>query len=420
MVQDGPDGVDRTGRQCVFAGVQVAGDVAPEVAGPGRPERGRVAGQVATVVKPLGDGVRRLELCDDAGGASAMAPVPVDRLPVLPGAPEGAAPTVERCSVRPLPQFRYPGWTSSAAGSVCRGRRASRTDRAMTETATPPPLSGLTPAIDEIVAGLQQIAEASATTCAEGFRPDLRALDAGLYCLVGVLLAALERWGRQHREVVWHETAEKRASPSFVTVGLLAGTVNSVLAVRHLATRGFDRQARVVFRELTEVGDLLLGIVADEPTLDRYLASPEDFKGAYDHWAKVLRPYQIRQRVDVLAKGIGFGNDAGTADLLASRWALYEWLSKSAHVDYGALVVESVAGDLDGRYDINLGGRVGGHTGGTLRHLVDYLHVFLVLMALFLAARHRWTKDDPQLHEPLQLIRQFAGEYAVYRGSENG
>jgi hypothetical protein len=137
-------------------------------------------------------------------------------------------------------------------------------------------------------------------------------------------------------------------SPSFVLVGLLAGMINSVLAARHLATAGFDRQARSVFRELTEVADLLLAILADEGFLDHYLATPEAFDKAYAHWAESLRPAKVRRRVDKLAKQMGFGKDAATADLLASRWSLYEWRSKSAHSDYGALVVESVAGDLNG------------------------------------------------------------------------
>jgi hypothetical protein len=287
----------------------------------------------------------------------------------------------------------------------------------MTEAVRLPPLSELTAEIDEIVKGLGHIAAESTEICVERFSSDLFALDAALHCNISIFLRALDRWGRQRREVVWHDLPNKPVSPSFAVVGLLAGSINSVLAVRRLATSGFDRQARAVFRELTEVADLLLAIVADEAYLDHYLASPEDFKGAYEHWAKLLRPAKIRRRVDELAKGIGFGEDEGTAGLLAFRWELYNWLSKSAHVDYGSLVVESVASDLDGRYNINLGGRVGGHTGSTIRHLVDYLHVFLMLLALFLAARHRWTIDDPELYEHLQLIRRFAEEYEMYRES---
>jgi hypothetical protein len=285
----------------------------------------------------------------------------------------------------------------------------------MTEAIAPLPLSELRVAIDEVVHGLDQIADEMTQVCGEQFRSDLGALDASLYCLLGVFMPALDRWGRQQREVVWRDAQRKRASPSFVFVGLLASMLNSALATRHLAVRGFDRQARVVFRELTEVGDLLLAIIADESLLDHYLDSPEDFDDAYDHWAKLLRPAKLRSRVGKLAKAIGFGKDADTAGLLDSRWALYEWLSKSAHVDYGALVVASVACDPDGRYDINLGGRVGGHTEATLRHLADYLHVFLILLALFVASRHGWTRDDPELHEPLLLIRQFAEQYTGFR-----
>jgi hypothetical protein len=55
------------------------------------PDKGLVAGQVGTVVEPLGGDAYEVEFADDDGRAYAMAAVPADRLLVLRYEPAGTA-----------------------------------------------------------------------------------------------------------------------------------------------------------------------------------------------------------------------------------------------------------------------------------------------------------------------------------------
>jgi len=148
-------------------------------------------------------------------------------------------------------------------------------------------------------------------------------------------------------------------------------------------------------------------IVADEAHLDLYLSSPEDFAQARTFWSEHFKPWKMRSRVKELARELGF--DSLWQDPEAfwrARWDLYGWLSKSVHVDFAALVVESVAADQDGRYNPNLGGRSGRQSAATLRHLGVHAHDFLALLALFLARRHDWAEEGSPLKEPLGVVRR--------------
>jgi hypothetical protein len=262
------------------------------------------------------------------------------------------------------------------------------------------------------VAALLEIGDEMAASAGDALAPHFQALDDMIRGLMSLLMPALDRWHVQKRSVIWHDVTDGRASPSFVFVGLLLNMINSAIASRRLAALGLDRQARIIVRELTEVGDLLVAILGDQAFLDIYIASPEAFAGAKAHWGEQLRPWRVRLRARDAATSAGF-NAAhhGLPELWERRWTLYDWLSKSAHIDYGALVVESVAADFDGRYDINLGGRVGHHTASTLAHLTEYLHGALALVSFLLDARHGWSETDPALAEPVRDIRaQLFGE----------
>jgi hypothetical protein len=261
-------------------------------------------------------------------------------------------------------------------------------------------------AIDDVIVAFSAIADNAALQTGREMPTDVKRLDSMIYCLVGLFMPALNRWGRQHQEVIWRDSAPQRASPTFVFVGLLANVVNSALAARRLTITGFDRQARAVFRELTEVGDLLLVIIGDQEFLARYLASPEDFDKARDYWGTQLRPWKIREAVKLLASEASInGIWADPAAHWAARWELYAWLSKSAHVDYAALSVEALAADQEQRRNINIGGRVGTHSAVTLQRLCEYLQDFLIISSLLLAAKQQWNRDDPELYEPLLTIR---------------
>jgi hypothetical protein len=253
------------------------------------------------------------------------------------------------------------------------------------------------------------IADEAASTCDLHVGAELTLVDRCLYGWIAILMPALDRWHRQQRTVIWHECAPKRASPSFIFVGLLANLINSGLSARRLAVCGFDRQARMAFRELTEIGDLLLAILAEEAFIDDYLASPEDFQDAKEHWRDRLRPWKIRSRVQKVLGDAWPGHRLmGEKTFWSAQWNLYDWLSKSAHIDYAALVVNSVASDFGGRYDINLGGRVGPHTQSTLASLGAHVRDLLSVTAFILNARHGWSADYPELFQAIQEVNGLA------------
>lgn len=277
---------------------------------------------------------------------------------------------------------------------------------------TGPNFDEVAPNVDEILREFDEIARESVIMATREVGRELRLVNAALYCVLGIFPPSLTRWHIEKREVIWSGAAGKRASPTFIFLSLLANIANSVLAIRRLAESGLDKQARVIFREMTEVADLLVVIVGDEEYLDRYLGSPEDFRKAYDYWREYLRPHMVQKRIETMARQWE-PNEAQPENegLLEDRRRLYQWLSKSAHVDYGALVIEAVAGDFNDRLNINLGGRTGSHTLATLQHLVSYLYSFLVILARLLYEKHQWNESDETLYEPLRIVRRFAESY---------
>lgn len=270
----------------------------------------------------------------------------------------------------------------------------------------------LMPNVQEIFDEFRQIAVESANDCQKHHANGIRVMDYAIYCLLGIFMPALDRWGRRQQTIIWHEKEKSRAEPGFVFLGLLTNMINSSLAVRQLAVCGLDRQARVVFREMTETGDLLLAIVADEEIMDQYLASPENFEDAYAHWRDALRPAKVRRQVQKLTGGLFFDETRDAVrQMWKDQWDLYNWLSKSAHVDYAALSVESVAGDNNNIYNFNVGGRAGHRTGATIHKLAEYLHFFLTILVLFLHARQGWNDADSELYEAVCLVRSFSERY---------
>ena len=272
----------------------------------------------------------------------------------------------------------------------------------------------LMPNAPEVFEEFRQIATESANDCQTHHENDMRVMDYAIYCLLGVFMPALDKWGRRQQTIIWHEKEKGRAEPSFVFLGLMTNMINSSLAVRQLAACGLDRQARVVFREMTETGDLLLAIVADEEVMDQYLASPENFEDAYNHWREALRPAKVRRRVQTLTGNMLFDEARDVVrQMWKDQWDLYNWLSKSAHVDYAALSVESVAADSENVYNFNVGGRIGHRTGTTIHKLTEYLHFFLTILVLFLHSRQGWNAADPELYEAVCLVHSFSERYRL-------
>lgn len=241
---------------------------------------------------------------------------------------------------------------------------------------------------------------------AEANNADLLArLDAKNGCLAFVANTALIEWYVEKRQILW-PAQEGEVDPGLVFTNMATNVLNSALAARRLATVGLDRQARTVMRELMEIGDLLLVITSDYEMFSKYVSTPDDENAAYKYWKENFKPYEIMEKLKARTREAGLGTiSESSSEFWRRHFGLYAWLSKAVHVDYASLSVHGFASDYAGRYNLNLGGRVGSHTTTTLERLDSYLRNFLIVLSLFLARHHGWMDKGEALANALRQVR---------------
>ncbi|CDX15099.1 conserved hypothetical protein [Mesorhizobium sp. ORS 3324] len=218
-----------------------------------------------------------------------------------------------------------------------------------------------------------------------------------LFDLALLQICDMAHFGFEHAggrvRIIWPDQhLSKRPRPNDVFYVLASNLAHAMQAFRLLILHGFESQARAAFRNVVEVTDLFIMVLADEATYRAYVTSFEDEKASYQHWRKHLSPAVIRAAISKLE-----AIDAITIpiDMTAEeiRRDNYAWLSRFVHVDYAAHVVAAHPSYPDGSIQrLAMLGNVGEMSKATLAHNLVYLWVSLLRLEKLLFEKHGWGR----------------------------
>jgi hypothetical protein len=193
------------------------------------------------------------------------------------------------------------------------------------------------------------------------------------------------------RRIIWPDLPlSGRPRPNDVFYVLTANLAQSMQAFRLLILYGFESQARGTFRNVVEIADLMIMVLASETTYGEYTKSFEDAKVSYQHWKTHLSPSVIRASISKLEVNdpIAIPIDTTPNEI---RKDTYSWLSKFVHVDYVAHIVAAHPPNLDGTSGrIAMLGSVGEMSKAILAHGLVYLWISLLRLETLLWEKHRW------------------------------
>jgi len=218
-----------------------------------------------------------------------------------------------------------------------------------------------------------------------------------LFDLALLQICDMAHFGFKHAggraRIIWPgQHLSKRPRPNDVFYVLASNLAHAMQAFRVLLLHGFESQARAAFRNVVEVTDLYIMVLADEATYRAYVTSFEDEKASYQHWKKRLSPAVIRAAISKLE-----ANDPITIpiDITAEeiRRDNYAWLSQFVHVDYAAHVVAAHPSYPDGSMQrLAVLGNVGEISKATLAHGLVYLWISLLRLEKLLFEQHGWGR----------------------------
>jgi hypothetical protein len=181
------------------------------------------------------------------------------------------------------------------------------------------------------------------------------------------------------RRLIWHDLPPPaRPRPNAIFYVLASNLAQTMQAFRLLILHGFESQARATFRNVVEIADLMIMVLASEVTYRAYITSFEDRKASYQHWKRQLSPAVIRAALAALelADPITIPIDITPEEI---RKDTYAWLSRFIHVDYVPHIVAAHPSDPDGRAQrLAMLGDVGEISKATLAHALVYLWISLL------------------------------------------
>lgn len=199
---------------------------------------------------------------------------------------------------------------------------------------------------------------------------------------------------RYERPTLWAgKPMPAKGTPHTQLQNLVVNFTNVTVATRRAVADGMALPGKILFRNLTEIGDTALALVGDHGFFERYLHHGRFSPGeGYGHWKKHLSPKVVRGLIEKLYGRLGL--DRGTkAELHRHRVGRYAWLSGFDHVHPAAMLVSarSMGGDPEDPARSTLGGLCD----RGLRTLASYVNYFhFEFFALFIGALvkfHGWN-----------------------------
>lgn len=230
--------------------------------------------------------------------------------------------------------------------------------------------------------------EVKATLSAHLLLMDLAAVTASDFLL---MLALREKY---KQPILWPgKSLPAPGGTVFLLENHFINLTNMTLAIRRMICDGMDLPGKVLFRNLTELGDTTLALVGSLDFYKHYVQHAQSSPGeGYDHWKKHLSPKVVRGVVSSLVDGMGF-DPTSSASFHRHRKDRYAWLSGFEHVHPIAMAV-TARGFPD---DPEAAGHpcVGGRMAPNLRRLaalVNYYHFeFFSVLVSALGRFHGWS-----------------------------
>ncbi|MDB4930664.1 MAG: hypothetical protein JWM10_3148 [Myxococcaceae bacterium] len=246
-----------------------------------------------------------------------------------------------------------------------------------------------------MVAGYNEIWERARTEALQAssasLAPRLFQMDLAA-SILGDFLWMLDLREKHGQPILWDRARPPGEAPPTALLQLLfAHLTNTTVALRRLVAEGMTLPAKVLFRQLSELGDMTLALAADFAFFGHYRAWTQSPDQSYAHWKKHLAPKKARAAVAALTARMGF--DGATRSAMEEhRAGRYAWLSGSEHSNPVALLVDGIASSEDAPpHGSLLGGRAGAAHRVLAEH-VNYFHYEFVSLAITLLIReHGWT-----------------------------
>lgn len=193
------------------------------------------------------------------------------------------------------------------------------------------------------------------------------------------------------RAIIWPNVImPARPSRNRVFYVIAANLAQTMQAFRLLLIQGFENQARSTLRNIVEIADLMIAVLAYEDVYKDYIQTFEADNDTYKHWASGLKPSKIQNRILDLDNKfpICINLDIKPEDI---RKSFYGWLSKFSHNNFVAHVISAYPGEtLESYAPMAMLGSVGEISRATLAHGLLYLWVSLAQMHRLLCQQHGW------------------------------
>lgn len=181
-----------------------------------------------------------------------------------------------------------------------------------------------------------------------------------------------------------------RPSPNYVFKVITSNVAHAMQAFRLLSMHGYDHQARNVLRNLLELFDVMIAILANEDFYMEYIKNFEDDDDTQKHWQSKLKPSIVRKMLEQLdvSDPINIPIDWTTVEI---RRDMYGWLSKFTHNNFVSHLVATYPTDSDGwSQNVGMLGVVGGMSRATFAQALVYLWISSIRVHRLLWKKHKW------------------------------
>lgn len=181
-----------------------------------------------------------------------------------------------------------------------------------------------------------------------------------------------------------------RPAPNNVFKVITSNLSHAMQAFRLLSIHGYDHQARNTLRNLLELMDITIAVLADCNFYLEYIRNFDNDADTQRHWQSKLKPTLVRKLLEQLdaSDPINIPIDWNTVDI---RKDLYGWLSKFSHNNFVSHVVASYPINGEGHtQDLGMLGAVGGMSRATFAQALVYLWISSIRIQRLLWQKHGW------------------------------